>query len=347
MRSVLATSVIFSTALLAVGSAYAQAPLIPLPPSSQTAQLPPPSGPIATPQPASSGPQIPLPTAAPPPPGSTLSAPPPPTPVHAVPQPPSGAPAQASTLQPKLAGPSVKQRIRDYVGPKWSGYALIGPAYRPEYFGGNKSEVGLYGDVRLDYDGKLFAGLRDGVGLVLVDQGDLKAGPRMFYRFGREANDSAALTGLQDIDDAIELGGFMSYVWRQWEITATLGRDVSDAHDGWVGEGKMMYEMQVSPELKVKFGPSATWANQNYMRSFYGVTATESAATGLRAYDPKSGFRDVTLGVEGEYSLDADWSLNFEARLSKILQDAADSPLVEDRGDDLQLFIGGGAKYNF
>ncbi|MRG73558.1 hypothetical protein GH722_17450 [Alphaproteobacteria bacterium HT1-32] len=337
MRSVLSTSFVFGTALLAAGSAYAQAPLIPLPPSSQTAQLPPPSGPIAVPQPASSGPQIPLPA----------SPPPPPVPARAVPQPPSGAPAQATTLQPKLAGPTVKERIRDYVGPKWSGYALIGPAYRPEYFGGNKSEVGLYGDVRVDYDGKLFAGLRDGAGLVLVDQGVLKAGPRMFYRFGREANDSAALTGLQDVDDAIELGGFMSYVWRQWEITATLGRDVSDAHDGWVGEGKMMYEMQVSPELKVKFGPSATWANQNYMRSFYGVTATEAAATGLRAYDPKSGFRDVTLGVEGEYSLDADWSLNFEARLSKILQDAADSPLVEDRGDDLQLFVGGGAKYNF
>lgn len=353
MRSCLAGPVAMLTMVGTIGVAQAQQPLIPLPPGSamsQTAQLPPPSGPLTTPQPASSSPRIPMPAArsAPAP-----SAAPPSAPVMAQPVPPPSAvpvpaappPAAVQTAAP--AQPSIKQRVRNIVGDKWTGYAYFGPAYKPEYLGAGKNTIGFHGDARVDYDGKFFAGLRDGVGLNMVNRPNFKAGPRVIYRFGREVDDSSVLTGMEDIDDSIELGGFMSYVWQQWEARMTVDKDISNAHDGMQAEARLLYQTQVSPQLSIKVGPSITWANQDYMRAYYGVTAAQAARTGYNAYDPKSSFRDVTLGVMGDYKLDEDWSINLEARLSKLLGDAAESPLVKDHGDDLQLYMGGGAKYNF
>jgi outer membrane protein len=345
MRSVQIGTVAIAAALALSGQSLAQQPLIPLPPGTQSAQLPPPSGPLTTPQPSSSGGRIPLPGSAAP--ASAQPVPPPspsaPTPV---PAPPAAQPAPP-VGQPAAAQPSIKSRISQYIGPDWSGYAVVGPAYRPEYLGSEKNELGVFGDFRIDYMDKVFIGLKDGLGMNLINQPQIKMGPRIVYRFGRDKEDAAVLSQLETIDNSVELGVFMSYVWEQWEASFTADKDISNAHDGLLAEAGLSYGMEVSPELTIRFGPSVSWGNQAYMRKFYGITAAESAASGLAAYEPKSSFRDLTLGVSGDYKLDNEWSLAFEAKLIKLLEDAADSPLVKDVGDDLQVYLGAGAKYTF
>ena len=348
MRSGHIGTVAMAAVLSITGQSLAQQPLIPLPPGTQSAQLPPPAGPLTTPQPASSGGQIPLPPSAPAP-ASAQPAPPPfPTAPNAVPAPPAARPVSSPPAGQPAASPSgLKSRISQYIGPDWSGYAVVGPAYRPEYLGSEKNELGIFGDFRIDYADRFFLGLRDGLGMNMINQPQIKAGPRLVYRFGRDKEDSAVLSQLETIDNSVEIGFFMSYVWEQWEANFTIDKDISNAHDGMLAETGLAYSMEVSPQLTVRFGPSLTWGNQSYMRKFYGITAAQSAASGLTAYEPKSSFRDLTLGVSGDYKIDNEWSLAFEAKLIKLLEDAADSPLVNDVGDDLQVYLGAGAKYTF
>lgn len=346
MRSGQIGTVAIVAALAISGQSHAQQPLIPLPPGMQSAQLPPPSGPLTTPQPSSSGGQIPLPPSAPA--SAPPVAPPFPTAPNAMPAPPAAQPAVAPAVgQPAQSQPGLKARISQYIGPDWSGYAVVGPAYKPEYLGSDKNELGLFGDFRIDYADRFFLGLRDGLGLNMINQPQIKAGPRLVYRFGRDKDDAAVLSQLETIDNSVEISFFMSYVWEQWEANFTVDKDISNAHDGMLAETGLTYAMEVSPQLTVRFGPSLTWGNQAYMRKFYGITAAESAASGLTAYEPKSSFRDLTLGVSGDYKIDDEWSLAFEAKLIKLLEDAADSPLVNEVGDDLQVYLGAGAKYTF
>ncbi len=265
-----------------------------------------------------------------------------------MPAPPSAQPAPSPAAgQPAAPAPSLKSRISQYIGPDWSGYAVVGPAYRPEYLGSDKNELGVFGDFRVDYADRFFLGLKDGLGMNMINQPQLKMGPRLVYRFGRDKEDAAVLSQLETIDNSVEIGFFMSYVWEQWEANFTIDKDISNAHDGMLAEAGLTYGMEVSPQLTVRFGPSLTWGNQSYIRKFYGITAAQSAASGLTAYEPKSSFRDFTLGVSGDYKLDDEWSLAFEAKLIKLLEDAADSPLVNEVGDELQVYLGAGAKYSF
>src|SRR3546814_3702144 len=65
------------------------------------------------------------------------------------------------------------------------------------------------------------------------------------------------------------------------------------------------------------------------MRSYFGVTAEESLRSGLAAYRPGGGLRDVGAGATLGYRLSRRWGLIARAGANRYLGDAGDSPIVE------------------
>ena len=68
------------------------------------------------------------------------------------------------------------------------------------------------------------------------------------------------------------------------------------------------------------------------MRSFFGVTPAQAAASGYPVYTPSSGFKDVTLSLNGNYRIATQWSLVANVSYERLLADAADIPLVRIAG---------------
>lgn len=83
--------------------------------------------------------------------------------------------------------------------------------------------------------------------------------------------------------------------------------------------------------LKAGLFAQTTWANAKSNQTYYGITAPQSATTGLAAYSASSGIANSAAGLLWSYDLNAKWMLqgSFEGRL--LSSDLRNSPLVQTR----------------
>jgi len=152
-------------------------------------------------------------------------------------------------------------------------------------------------------------------------------GPSFRYLHKRDSNDHPELRGLNNVDATFELGGRIGYQWnmlRSWlAVRYGLG-----GHNGIVAETGIDLRFRPSAVTEFTIGPRASFANSEYMRTYFGVTPAESTQSGLSAYNPSGGIKGTGLEVTGRYEFTPEWSLVSSAVYEKLIGRAADSPVV-------------------
>jgi MipA family protein len=88
-------------------------------------------------------------------------------------------------------------------------------------------------------------------------------------------------------------------------------------------------------------------ASSDYFDAYYGVSATESLASGLAPYTPEGGFRSVGVGAAIKWDVTDKVETSLFGEYSRLVGPAADSSLVRQRGDENQFTIGVSATYRF
>lgn len=271
--------------------------------------------------------------------------------------------AQAQSAQGQVAQlrySPAQQSIAAPVGPPQSEAAKkdwdirlgAGALYQPEYEGSDEYKVAPLPMVMINYRDMVFLrGPMLGAN-VLTWQGPrpndkLQVGPLVRYQFGRDEDDSDDLRGMGDIDAAVELGGFVTYSTGPWSAGLTLFRDVSGSHDGLTAKVSAGNRLPLGPKLMLRSEISAIWADDNYTETFFGVTAAQSARSGMRQYRAEGGFKDAGITFDLDYTLTEHWGLTGRLGYKHLLGDAADSPLVEGRGSADQLSSGLFVNYKF
>lgn len=85
-----------------------------------------------------------------------------------------------------------------------------------------------------------------------------------------------------------------------------------------------------------------TYASENWMKSYYGISAAEASASGLSTYDPGAGLRDVFLEASLDVPLGANWGMDVGASARRLMGPAADAPQVKDAGSamDYSGYVG-------
>jgi len=183
--------------------------------------------------------------------------------------------------------------------------------------------------------------------------GTFGGGPETGFSFGpsfrfieeRDDDDYSELTGLGDVDFAVEAGGKVSY--RRGMVRGFVAvRRGFGGHEGIVGEAGLDLIVAPTPRLEVSGGPRLSFASDDYMDTYLGVTAAQSAASGLPAFDPDGGIKGVGVAGEAKYALTRRWSLVGEAGYERLIGDAADSPIT-DRGSENQFSAALGLSYRF
>jgi len=98
--------------------------------------------------------------------------------------------------------------------------------------------------------------------------------------------------------------------------------------------------------LSVTATAGASYADDDYMDAYFSVTQAQSTASlaSLAAYDAEAGIKDVFLGLSTDVPLARSWTLKLSGRYSRLVGDAADSPIVESED---QFFGGLGLSYTF
>jgi outer membrane scaffolding protein for murein synthesis (MipA/OmpV family) len=186
-------------------------------------------------------------------------------------------------------------------------------------------------------------------------------GPILRYDFGRNDIDTVddpvvALT--EPVDATPQVGGFI-------EATIPLGGGgegrggapalltsrlsvlyATSSYNGTVAQASVGVVRPMG-SWTLGGGVAATVADGNYTGAYFGVSAADAAATGLPAYSAGGGLLDVGVSLFASYRISESWSVDGLAGYTVLLGDAADSPLVEDRGQAGQAFAGLGLTWRF
>ena len=175
----------------------------------------------------------------------------------------------------------------------------------------------------------------------------LQIGPLLRYQFGRDQDDSTDLLGMGDIDGGVEAGGFVTYGIGPFSAGLTIFQDVSGSHDGLTARVSAGHRLPLGPKFTLRSEISTTWADSDYTETFFGVTAAQSARSGMRQYRPGSGVKDAGLTLDLDYKLTDNWGVTGRLGYKRLLGDSADSPLVKDRGAANQFSTGLFLGYSF
>ena len=202
-------------------------------------------------------------------------------------------------------------------------------------FGIGPNLAGSWRDI-LFFKGKTF-------GANLVREKNLKAGPILSWSGGRDEDDNDKLEGLGDVDGSIEAGGFVSYRKKPLRFKLEARQDVNSGHEGALVELSVGTNLPLKkPRVNVSLG--TTWASDDYMESFFGVSSQQSADSGLKEYKAEAGIKDISLSMTAGYSLTNRWRLGGKVEYKRLVGDAGDSPIVQDEN---QFLVGIGISYHF
>jgi outer membrane protein len=236
------------------------------------------------------------------------------------------------------ADESYTTSTEDAKGSTWSVVVGAGGAYAPDYEGSDDYEFQPFPFVSIVYDDFVFIN-GTSVGINLLDFDGLKAGPIARYGFGRDEDDNNALDGLDDVDDSIEVG--------IWSAGLTVMQDVGGGHEGLVAEATTGVSVPLTDSLSSSLEGSATWASSDYMETYFGISSKQSAESGLEQFDADAGFKDVAVTLGLNYMFTESIGLSGRAQYKRLLEDAAESPIVEDEGSADQFFGGLFLTYRF
>lgn len=215
---------------------------------------------------------------------------------------------------------------------------LAGAETRPAYFGSEENRV--VPQFRPNLLSLSFGNLQVGDEDDALDD-DPNNLPRGFgigasfnFETARRADDYDELEGLEDVDGSVEAGILVGYAWRNAEAFGTL-RYGFTGHNSWVGELGANYVGRPTDGLVLRIGPRLIYGAEEYNETYFGVTESESLASGLDAYDPGGGLVSAGVELSATYRLGERWWLEGRARWDQLQDDAADSPIVRQGTTDM------------
>jgi outer membrane scaffolding protein for murein synthesis (MipA/OmpV family) len=182
----------------------------------------------------------------------------------------------------------------------------------------------------------------EGLTVDLFERNGFRVGLKGGVEMGRKEDDSDYLRGLGNIDIGGVIGGIVSYETGPFEVYATLDKTIggSEGLTGTFGaKASHRYERFIfSADV------SGTWADDNHMESYFGVTSAQSARSGLPEYEAKAGIKRVDVRGSITYMMTESWMITGAAGTGFLLGDAKDSPIVKD---DIQPFTMLAVGYRF
>jgi outer membrane protein len=219
---------------------------------------------------------------------------------------------------------SVRQKLHD-----WDVIVGAGASYRPKYEGSDEFEVSPIPFVSATVFDRLTID-PSGLDLKAYQRGLFKFDVNVGYDAGRSADDADALRGMGDIDFGVNVGGKATLSYGPLDFFASVHRTIGGS-DGLLGTVGTKVTAPVNEHLILGAEASATFADKNYMESYFGVDTTQSRNSGYQKYKADAGIKSVDFTISATYLINRSWVLRGQEKLTVLVGDAADSPIVKEK----------------
>jgi outer membrane scaffolding protein for murein synthesis (MipA/OmpV family) len=227
----------------------------------------------------------------------------------------------------------------------WAGYGSLGLSFLPEYEGSSSYVLLPYAEGRLNY-GNYYARFEGGgLRFNLIDSEQFHAGPLIGFRRGR-GNVNNIIRTFKHLDDTETAGGFI-----EWEhvaddprsgetVTVSADNAVYGEKGGWtiVTRATIRRPVEaVNPGFIVSLTGDLSWISRSYAQKYFGVSPSDSLASGLPVDNPGDGFNRVGVALSVDQFLSRHFSVGVRGYYARLVGPAGDSPVTSDAN---QYFAG-------
>lgn len=223
----------------------------------------------------------------------------------------------------------------------WSGEAAASPS------SGYKTSLGL-----IDVQAGFPDGIDVGVARIATPTRNFTLRIGGGYRFGRDADDNDALKGMGDIDGQgivrVTLAGEPAGPRRLGTFYGLkYEADVTGETDGETLTLFAGHALPVTPRTTLTLSGDLRWADGDEMQAYFGVSPAQAARSGHARFDASSGVSEAGLAARLDWAFAEHWLLSGHLGYSRLLGDAADSPLVDGAGSANQFILATAVAYRF
>lgn len=222
-----------------------------------------------------------------------------------------------------------------------------GAAYAPTYEGSDNYTATALPYISIKYEDWLAFGV-GGLTADIWKNESTTLGVGLTYSAGRDENGNTIfgsgndheLEGMGDIDGAAGAKVYATHEINSFKISADITQYLGDDNDGLLVDSSLSRLFEFNRQFSLTPSIGATWANGNYMHTFFGVDEDQARQSRFSRYTADAGFKDITAGVRAMYKIDKNWAVIVSGQVKQLLGDAADSPIsVDDTSFSLMSVI--------
>jgi outer membrane scaffolding protein for murein synthesis (MipA/OmpV family) len=235
----------------------------------------------------------------------------------------------------QYSGGIILQQLFEPNLPDWRIVLGAAAEAQPVYQGASAVRVIGGPVINIRYKDVAFFSTGEGLGYNFLRGRYYRVGVALGWDLGRRVpDDYPNLHGLGDISLAPSLKLYASYVLsKDFPMVVQVDvRKILGGADGIIGDLEAYMPLPGSSKTFFMFaGPSITWANHRYLSKEYGVTLTQSLASGDPVFNVHGGTNSVGFGFSATKMLTGKWLINLDAAVSQLRGSAANSPITEAR----------------
>jgi outer membrane scaffolding protein for murein synthesis (MipA/OmpV family) len=188
----------------------------------------------------------------------------------------------------------------------------------------------------------------------LYSNNNWHTGLTTLFDFGRNDEVSnEAVAAMKEIKQNFNLGAYLSNKHTnvflnndELELRIQTTFDASSVHEGSLTTLSSTYTLPLYIPWRFELELETSFANNNYINTYFGISQADSLASNLPQYSPSAGFIDVTLNANIILFSSPNWGAFTRLSYSRLINDAADSPIVK-QGSANQSQLGLGVFYRF
>jgi outer membrane scaffolding protein for murein synthesis (MipA/OmpV family) len=207
-----------------------------------------------------------------------------------------------------------------------------GVSFSPAYLGSDDYELGPDLAARLDYV-RFPNGFEYGSGRTVGFRSGWGVRGTVRYLGERDSDEHEQIEGLDNVDWSFEAGLGVGYEQRNWRAFTDVRYGII-GHNAWVGEIGADGIAYPTDHLTLTLGPRLQFGSTRFAETYFGVNAEEAAASGLDEFDAKGGLLGAGIELGARYLFNENWGVEGAATWSRLVNDAADSPVTETGSAD-------------
>lgn len=227
---------------------------------------------------------------------------------------------------------------------EWSIGLGLGSAWSPEYRGADSHEVKTLPWIQAR-KGRFSLDPVKGLSYDLLAGENWTLAPALSYAEGRD--NTAALEDFEDVHGSLMAGFLMSWESGHWQLNGDIAGPVTGDLEGLRARGYLRYHGRLTDRLMFAVGPGATWGSDRWNQSLFDISAEDAASSGLADYHAGGNYLQGSMNGRLTYLLTRQISVSAVTQYSRLLGDAADSPIVDDVGDANQWLGSLAINYQF